>query len=98
MWPAHGNRSIGSGISVSISSFRGIAAETSRAAAAREGPTSAATASSRLASVADRPQETRPGRSERSRSRASSVCTPRFVESSSCHSSTITVSSEEKIS
>ena len=98
MWPAHGNRSMGSGISVSISSLRAITADTRRASAARDGPTSAATASSRLVSVADSPQVTRPGRSDRKRSSASSVCTPRFVERSSCHSSTITVSSKEKIS
>ena len=98
MCPAHGNRSIGSGIRVSISSRRGMRADTSRASAARVGPTRAATASSRLASVAERPHVTRLGRSDRSRSRASSVCTPRFVERSSCHSSTITVSSDPKIS
>ena len=98
MWPAQGKRSIGSGMSVSISSFRGIAAETTRALPTAAGPTRAAVASARLASVAERPQVTSPDRRARRRASASSVCTPRFVESSSCHSSTITVSSEAKIS
>ena len=98
MCPAHGNRSIGVGISVSISSRRGMAAFTTRAAGVRAGPTRAATASSRLASVAEMPHVASSGRSERRRASASSACTPRFVESSSCHSSTTTVSSPAKIS
>ena len=65
----------------------------SRAAGALGAPTSVARASSRLASVAERPQVQRPGESVRNRASASSVCTPRLVASSSCHSSTITVSS-----
>ena len=93
MWPAQGNRSIGSGISVLICRRRGMRAVISRAAEAWGGPTSVARASSRLASVAERPQVQRPGESVRRRASASSVCTPRLVASSSCHSSTTTVSS-----
>ena len=98
MWPAQGKRSIGAGMRVSIRSGRGTSAEMRRAAAVRPGPTRAETASARFASVAERPHVTSPGRNARSRASASSVCTPRLVESSSCHSSTTTVSSAAKTS
>ncbi len=52
------------------------------------GPTRQASASSRLASVADSPQTRSRGSRPRSRASASSVCTPRLVPISSCHSST----------
>jgi len=45
---------------------------------------------SRLPRVADRPHVRRPGRSRRNRARHNSVCTPRLLPSSSCHSSTTT--------
>ena len=96
MCPAQGKRSIGTGTSVSMSSFRGILALTTLAVATPAGPTSAARAASRLASVAERPQVARPGARVRRRASASSVCTPRFVARSSCHSSTITVSRSAK--
>ena len=79
-----------------MSSFRGILALTTLAVATPAGPTSAARASSRLASVAESPHVASPGARVRRRASASSVCTPRFVASSSCHSSTITVSRSAK--
>ena len=96
MCPAQGKRSIGTGTSVSMTSFRGIRALTTLAVATAAGPTSAASATSRLASVAERPQVASPGARVRRRASANSVCTPRFVASSSCHSSTITVSRSAK--
>ena len=57
----------------------------------RSWPSSTCIASSRLPSVADRPQTTRPGSSACSRASASCTCTPRLLPISSCHSSTITV-------
>ena len=48
--------------------------------------------------MAESPQVMTSGARARSRASASSVCTPRFVESSSCHSSTTIVSSPAKTS
>ncbi len=92
MCPAHGKRSIVAGASVAMSICFASSPRTMRAAAARSGPSSAAAASVRLASVADRPQTRRPGRRPASRARASSTCTPRFDDNSSCHSSTTSAS------
>ena len=54
-------------------------------------PSSTCIASSRLPSVADRPQTTRPGFQRFSRASASCTWTPRLLPISSCHSSTMTV-------
>ena len=96
--PAQGNRSIGSGISVENSRLRGTFASMRCACLLRCGPTSAVTASSRFESVADNPHVIILGRMALSLDSASSVCTPRFVPRSSCHSSTMTVSRSANIS
>ena len=75
------------GSRVSMTSALSTRPCTSRAA----GPHSVAIASSRLPSVADRPQTTSLGFQRFSRASASCTCTPRLLPISSCHSSTITV-------
>ena len=70
---------------------------TSRPAAPRS-PSRAASAVSRLPSVAESPQVRKSGRKRRSRARASSVWAPRLFPSSSCHSSTTTRRSSAKSS
>ena len=92
MCPAHGKRSIVFGSMLSMTIAFASWPRTSAAAVLRAGPTSAASATSRFASVADRPQMRTSGRSAASRASASSVCTPRLVDRSSCHSSTTTAS------
>ena len=63
-----------------------------RGAPAASRPSSASRATSRFPSVAESPSIRSAGRKRRRRARASSVCTPRFDPSSSCHSSTTTSS------
>jgi hypothetical protein len=62
-----------------------------RTATPRSSPSSTCIASSRLPSVADRPQTTRPGFQRFRRASASWTWTPRLLPMSSCHSSTMTV-------
>ena len=62
MWPAQGKRSTLGGASVSITTRLAASPRTMRPRAACAGPTSAASASSRLPSVADRPQTRQRGR------------------------------------
>jgi len=90
MCPPHGKRSIVAGRAVSIATSFGTMPSTMRASCARPGPTRHAHASCRFASVAERPQVRRAQAWPRSRANASSTCTPRFVDMSSCHSSTTT--------
>ena len=92
--PAHGKRSTLAGSTLSMTTDFGICPRMMRPP--RPTPTSACNASSRLPSVADRPQTLRPGWNVRSRARASSVSTPRLEPSSSCHSSTTTQRSPAK--
>ena len=55
-------------------------------------PKSTCVASSRFPIVAEMPHSATVGRIVRRRARASSVCTPRLLPMSSCHSSTTIVS------
>ena len=96
MWPAHGNRSIVFGSMLSMTMALVSAPRTMRARGDLPTPTRHSSASSRFASVAESAQVTRPGRAPRRRARASSVCTPRFDESNSCHSSTTIAASPRK--
>ena len=90
MWPAQGKRSTVGGARVAISTRLAARPRTMWPCAACAGPTSAASASSRLASVADRPHTGSVRARPRRRASASSTCTPRLLDSSSCHSSTTT--------
>ena len=76
------------GSSVSMTRFLSIRPRT---ATPRSSPSSTCIASSRLPSVADRPQTTRPGFQRFRRASASCTWTPRLLPISSCHSSTMTV-------
>ena len=86
--PPQGKRSIVAGMRLSTVSALGTAPRTITPSAPWP-PASAAQASSRLPSVADRPQTRSRGVSRRSRARASNTWVPRLLPSSSCHSSTI---------
>ncbi len=89
MCPAQGKRSIDVGRAVAISMSLASRPRTMRPAGAAM-PARQRAATSRLASVADRPQTRSSGRAARNRASASSTCTPRLLAISSCHSSTIT--------
>ena len=88
MWPAHGNRSIVFGSRLSMTIALVSAPRTIRARVVLPTPTRHWSASSRFASVADSAHVRSPGHALRRRASASSVCTPRLDDSSSCHSST----------
>ncbi len=94
MCPAHGKRSIVAGSALTISIVFASSPLTMRVrpglARARDTPTRHVSAWSRLASVAESPQTDRPGLRVRRRASASSACTPRFDDMSSCHSSQTT--------
>jgi hypothetical protein len=90
-WPAHGKRSITGGISASTTTaLRSTPRTIGPCFAVGPTPSSASRAAARLPIVADSPQMRARGASVRTRASASSVCTPRFVPISSCHSSTTT--------
>ena len=86
------------GSSVSTTSCLSMRPRTSTPGVRPRAGSNAASASSRLPSVADRPHTTSPGFHWRSRPSASCSCTPRLLPSISCHSSTITVCSAAKSS
>ena len=91
-WPPHENRPGCSGSNVSITSDLSMRPWTSTGASPFVAlPTSTCIASSRLPSVALRPQTISCGFQHFSRASASCTCTPRLLPISSCHSSTITV-------
>ena len=99
--PAHGKRSIVSGTSASTSTSLGTTPRTNRrgpGSPVSVNPSSVSAASSRLPSVADTPHVRSAGQRRRSRASASSTCTPRLLERSSCHSSTTTHRRSRKIS
>ena len=97
MWPPQGKRSTVSGIKVRRRRVLGRSPPMRRpgfpdpsASCGREWPSRQFIASTTLPSVADTPHTLKPGESARKRESASSVCTPRLLPISSCHSSTIT--------
>ena len=88
MCPAHGKRSMVFGCAVAMTIVLPSLPRTIRVGAAGSTPTRQASAVSRLARVAESPHARSAGRAPRRRASASSTCTPRLVDSSSCHSST----------
>ncbi len=89
-WPAHEYLPGSGGMSVSITSCFSILPCTSTGGGTSDGPHSTRIASSRLPSVALRPQVTSAGFQRRKRARASWAWTPRLLPINSCHSSTTT--------
>ena len=86
--PAHGKRSTFGGMTLSMTVSLGSRPRINFGTPPTPSSTLAAVAV--LPSVADRPQTRKPGDHVRRRANASSVKTPRFDDSNSCHSSTTT--------